>query len=511
MLDLLPRTVPVLACTATANDRVVDDVKTQLGEGLSVFRGPLARDGLALQVVGINAPAARLAWLAQTIPRLPGSGIVYCLTKRDVEAVAEWLRTQGLTAETYTGASEGRESIEQALLSNDVDVVVATSALGMGFDKPDLAYVIHFQAPGSVVAYYQQVGRAGRQLPSSYGVLLRGAEDTDIQDWFISTSFPTAEESAQVVAALEQHDGFMKLTELEAMVNVRPSRIELLMKNLEVDGIVVADGKKYQRTPRPFIYDAKRPAAITGLGRAEQVQMEEYGELESGCRMEFLAAALDDPYTEPCGVCDLCAGPALAGDFDPALAGEAAEFLRQRPVVISPRKQWPDRKHIPDSLQLLEGRALSRWGDGGWSELVKRGKQVDGHFDQRLVDALAGLIVGWHPDPKPTWITWVPSLNHTTLVPDLARRLGVALGLPTVAAVVKSKNTRSQKNMENSAQQLANIKGAFAVNEPLPRGPALLVDDIVDSRWTLSYVGSLLLLAGCDSVMPVVLSDSGHS
>lgn len=509
ILDLLPRTVPVLACTATANDRVVDDVIAQLGDGLRVFRGPLARAGLALQAIRLDAPAARLAWLAATVPSLPGSGIIYCLTKRDVDIVAQWLRAHGVTAEVYTGDSDDREAVEQALLSNAIDVVVATSALGMGFDKPDLAYVIHFQAPGSVIHYYQQVGRAGRQLPSSFGVLLRGAEDTDVQDWFIETAFPTATEAAQVLATLEQHDGFMRLTDLEARVNVKPSRIRLLMKNLEVEGAVVADGMKYQRTPRPFTYDSDRAEAITALRRAEQQQMLEYGALHTGCRMVFLGRALDDPHISPCGVCDLCADPPLPTGVDPSLAAEAAEFLRQRPVVIAPRKQWPDRSTIPADLRILEGRALSRWGDGGWSELVKRGKHVDGRFDPQLTEALADLVRRWHPDPS--WITWVPSLHHTDLVPDLARGLGTALGLPAVEAITKTRPTQPQKRMENSAQQLANIEGAFAVTGPLPPGPVLLVDDVVDSRWTMTYVGSLLRGAGCEAVLPVALTDSGSS
>ena len=511
LLDVLPRTVPVLACTATANDRVVEDVVAQLGDDLQVFRGPLARPGLALQVIDLQSPAARMAWLAQTLPSLPGSGIVYCLTKRDAETVAEWLNRHGVRALSYTGASEGREAIEQALLDNQLQVVVATSALGMGFDKPDLAYVIHFQSPGSVISYYQQVGRAGRQLETSVGVLLRGSEDTDIQDWFITTAFPTAAECEQVLDALENHDGFMKLTELEAAVNVKPTRIENLMKNLEVDGIVVADGKKYQRTPRPFSYDSAHTEAITALRRQEQEEMLHYGTLAVGCRMVFLGNALDDPDPSPCGICDLCSGTSLASATDQVLAREAAQFLRRRPVVIVPRKQWPDRRSIPTEYRVAEGRALCRWGDGGWSVLVKQGKQVDRHFDQQLVEALADLVRGWTPDPLPTWVTWVPSLTHPELVPDLAKRLAVELGLAAVEAVTKTRHTEPQKTMQNSAQQLANLRGAFSVVGGMPAGPALLIDDIVDSRWTMTFVGYLLREAGCEGVVPLALADSGQS
>jgi ATP-dependent DNA helicase RecQ len=303
----------------------------------------------------------------------------------------------------------------------------------------------------------------------------------------------------------------MKLAELEGQANIRRSRLELLLKNLEVDGVVVSDGRSYLRTARPYAYDEEHVLAITQLRRAEQRQMLDYGTLTSGCRMAFLTAALDDPEAEPCGICDLCSAPPLPTDFDAALAARAAAFLRRRPVVIEPRRMWPVRGTIPVDRRNVEGRALCRWGDGGWSEVVRRGKQVDGRFDQRLVSALAELVRGWQPHPDPAWVTWVPSLDHPVLVAELAASVGQVLGLPAVAAVVKVKATEPQKTMQNSAQQLANLTGAFAVVGPLPTGPVLLVDDIVDSRWTLTYVGSLLRDAGVEAVVPVALADSGPS
>ncbi|MGH9225432.1 MAG: RecQ family ATP-dependent DNA helicase [Acidimicrobiales bacterium] len=511
VLDVLPRTVPVLACTATANDRVVADVATQLGDGLTVFRGPLGRDGLALHVIDLEAPATRLAWLAANVPRLPRAGIVYCLTKRDADSATEWLKLHGIVASSYTADSDDREQIERSLLANAVDVVVATSALGMGFDKPDLPFVIHFQSPGSVITYYQQVGRAGRQLSSSMGVLLRGREDAEIQDWFITSAFPTADECAQVLAALEAHDGFMRLADLEAAVNVKRSRLLKLLKNLEVDGAIVAERMNYQRTPRPYVYDRARIEAITALRRQEQAGMATYGSLTSGCRMAFLRQALDDPQPARCGVCDLCAGPVLDSEVDPRLAAMAAQFLRRRPLEIEPRKNWPDRAQIPLGERIVAGRALCRWGDGGWSDLVQRGKQVDGRFDDDLVDALAALVRTWRPDPRPEWIPWVPSLNHPDLVASVVRRLATLLGLPAVDALVKTRPTAPQKTMQNSSQQLANVVGAFGVTDEVRSGPVLLIDDVVDSRWTMTHVGRLLRRCGCEAVLPLALADTASS
>lgn len=512
ILDLLPRNVPVLACTATANDRVVTDIILQLGNQLVVERGPLAREGLALHVIELPSPAQRMAWLAQVVPDLEGTGIIYCLTKRDARLVTEWLQANGIDAGCYTGDSDGREELEQQLLDNEVKVVVATSALGMGFDKPDLAFVIHFQSPGTPIAYYQQVGRAGRQLDRSLGVLLRGNEDVDIQDWFISRAFPTRQEAEQVVAALEARDGFTKLGELEGAVNVRPSRIELLMKNLEVDGAVVADGKRYQRTPTPWTYDDDRVEAITALRRDEQQQMLVYGSDDNDCRMAFLQRLLDDPNPGRCGLCDRCVESSLPLEADAVLSRSAVEFVRKRPVTIEPRKKWPNLSNIPKDLQIERGRALCRWADGGWGELVRKGKQDDLHFADELVIALADLVDGdWRPTPSPTWLAFVPSRRHPNLVADLADRLGDALGLPVCALVEKAKETEPQKEMENSARQLSNVQGAFEVREPIPDGPVLLLDDVVESRWTLTEIGSLLRKAGCSAVYPLALADAGAS
>ena len=184
----LPPNLRILATTATANDRVMDDLRVVLGPNLSVSRGDLQRPSVTLQTITLRDQAQRLAWLAQHLPQLTGRGIVYALTVRDANTVSAWLGSRGIVAPAYTGQSEDREALEQALLRNEVKALVATNALGMGFDKPDLAFVIHYQAPASVVAYYQQVGRAGRALDQAYGVLLSGREETELGDSFIEVS-----------------------------------------------------------------------------------------------------------------------------------------------------------------------------------------------------------------------------------------------------------------------------------------------------------------------------------
>ena len=510
VLDLLPAGVPVLCCTATANDRVVSDVTAQLGADFAPVRGPLARGGLRLHVLDKPSQAERLVWLASVVAELPGTGIVYCLTVADTERVADWLKSQGIAAVAYSGEGDDdhRRAVEQDLLANRVKVVVATSALGMGFDKPDLAFVIHYQAPGSPVAYYQQVGRAGRALPESWGILLRGAEDADIQDYFIDSAFPPAGLAQEAVDLLERGAVSMSTREILAEVNVRQGRLQNLLKILEVEGAVERDGSRWIRTLAPWAFDHDRVAAVTALRRVEQQQMRDYISTDQ-CRMRLLRGYLDDHDPEPCAICDNCTGESLDRAFDPSDVQPAVAFLRRSERFIEPRKQFPDGKRIAVEDRLEEGRALAVWGDSGWGRLVRRGKQQGGRFDEQLVTAARSLINDrWQPEPAPQWVAFVPSRRRPELVPDFARRLAQSLGLACMDVVEKVIDTEPQKTMQNGHQQYRNVRDAFEIAGGVPSGPVLLVDDMVDSRWTLTVVGLLLRDAGAGPVLPFALADT---
>jgi ATP-dependent DNA helicase RecQ len=512
VLRLLPRGVPVLCTTATANDRVVEDIVDQLGDGLDVVRGPLDRESLALGVVDLPEQAARLAWLARTIPTLPGSGIVYCLTVADTERVAGWLRSRGIEAVAYSGESDpdGRLLTEQALLDNEVKAVVATSALGMGFDKPDLTFVIHYQAPSSALAYYQQVGRAGRAVPHAAGIMLRGREDRDIQDYFIRTAFPPPTRTEQLVDFLEARAEPVTRSEIEAAVNARRTRIDAMLKILEVEGAVERLGGRYRRTLVPWAYDVDRAERVTALRREEQDAMVAYART-GGCRMAWLRGALDDAAADPCGRCDNCTGVPVDATLDPALVAAASAHLRAASRMIDPRRMWPSgalpsrKGKIPDELRLEPGRVLSVYGDGGWGTIVKLAKYHDHHYPDDLVEATVRLLGEWSPDPAPEWLTCVPSTSNPGLVPDFAGRVAAALGIELVDAVSRVRPGPPQKDMENSAQQLRNVHDAFEVTKA-PAGPVLLIDDIIDSGWTLTTVGVALREAGSGPVYPFALA-----
>ena len=509
ILDLLPRGVPVLCTTATANDRVVADIVDQLGRDLVVLRGPLDRESLALDVLHLPSQAERLAWLAQAIPTLPGTGIVYTLTVDDAHRTAAWLARNGVAARAYTGADpvDSRLEVEELLQRNDLKCVVATSALGMGYDKPDLSFVIHFQVPGSAIAYYQQVGRAGRALDLAYAIALVGHEDRQIQDYFINTAFPPRAHAEQVVAILADAADWMATRAIERDVNLRHSRLENMLKILEVEGVVERKAGKWRRTLTPWAYPEARVEAVTVARRREQERMREYLE-HSGCLMEFLRGELDDPTAAPCGRCARCVGQRLvAVEIDRELAREAVSFLRGRSLTLDPRKKWPDGKNIPADRRAEPGRILAHYGDGGWGTLVAEEKTAGAYSDE-LVLALADLISKRSFDPAVEWVTCVPSLRHPGLVPDVAARVAARLRLPFVLAVGKARETPPQKEMNNSAQQYANVQDAFSIVGPVRPAPVLLIDDIVDSGWTLTAIAALLRQTGSGPVHPMLLAQA---
>ncbi len=515
----LPRSVRVLATTATANNRVMQDLASVLGPNLEITHGDLNRGSLSLQTLCLPGQAERLAWLAEHIGSLEGHGIIYTLTVHDACTVADWLQSRGFNVHAYTGETgDRREGLEQALLRNEVKALVATTALGMGYDKPDLAFVIHYQMPGSVVAYYQQVGRAGRAIESAYGVMLCGDEDADIVDYFIKTAFPTRKEVAAVLAALEREPAGLSVPEIMCVVNISKGRIEktIALLSLESPAPVVKQGTKWQLTAGKLSDGFwARAGRLTALRRDEYRQMQEYARLPHGEHMTYLIRALDGD-ARSVGTPAL---PELPGTVSPALLQEAVAFLRRTNLPIDVRKKWPVggmpkyalKGVIPADEQAQPGRALCKWGDAGWGDLVRNGKYRHGRFDIELVEACMALLREWDPQPSPQWVTCVPSDRHPDLVPDFARRLAAAIRLPYYSVLARIGNRPEQKTMANSTFQARNLDGALALNgTALPSGPVLLIDDMVDSRWTFTVCAWLLRSNGSGEVWPLALSQTGY-
>ncbi|MEV4493630.1 DEAD/DEAH box helicase [Micromonospora coxensis] len=532
----LPDHTPVLATTATANARVTTDVAEQLSTGdgsdALVLRGTLDRESLRLAVLDLPSPAHRLGWLADHLDRLPGSGIIYTLTVAAAGETAEFLRSRGWSVASYTGQAEDadRRAAEQDLLDNKIKALVATSALGMGFDKPDLGFVVHLGAPPSPIAYYQQVGRAGRAVEHAEVLLLPGVEDAAIWRYFASLAFPPEEQVRAVLAALHT-DRPLSTQALEPLVDLRRARLELMLKVLDVDGAVRRVRGGWLATGEPWIYDEARLRRVAQARTAEQQAMREYADT-TGCRMRYLRECLDDTGAADCGRCDNCAGPLFTPEVSDAALSTAQTFLGRPGVQVPPKKLWPTgldavgvplKGRIPPAEQALPGRAVGRLSDLGWGgrlrALVGPGA-ADGPVPDDVAAAVVDVLKAWaHGDDpwprRPVGVVAVGSRTHPALVGSLAERIAAVGRLPLLGQVVPTGPTGAGGPRGNSAQRVRTLHDAFAVPADLADaltgldGPVLLVDDLVDSGWTMAMVARLLRRAGAPDVLPLALAVAG--
>ncbi|MGW4148745.1 RecQ family ATP-dependent DNA helicase [Streptomyces albogriseolus] len=543
MLSDLPEGVPVLATTATANARVTADVAEQLGTGGSsdalVLRGPLDRESLSLSVLRLPDAAHRMAWLADHLDQLPGSGIIYTLTVAVAEEVTAFLRRRGHVVASYTGRTENadRQQAEEDLLANKVKALVATSALGMGFDKPDLGFVVHLGSPSSPISYYQQVGRAGRGVRYAEVLLLPGKEDEAIWEYFASLAFPPEETVRRTLDVLARAERPLSLPALEPLVELRRSRLETMLKVLDVDGAVKRVKGGWIATGQPWTYDAERYAWVARQRAAEQQAMRDYVSA-TDCRMEFLQRQLDDEGAKPCGRCDNCAGARYTAEASAVALDAARADLGRAGVEVEPRRMWPTglptigvdlKGRIPAGEQAAQGRALGRLSDIGWGNRLRpllAPQAPDGPVPEDVARAAVGVLAdwakgpgGWAPgvddaQPRPVGVVTIASRTRPRLVQSLGAHIADTGRLPLLGTV-ESTGEQHQLPRSNSAQRLKALSGALTVPpelaEALARagGPVLLVDDYTETGWTLAVAARLLRRTGAQGVLPLVLAVQG--
>ncbi|GAA4526137.1 RecQ family ATP-dependent DNA helicase [Brachybacterium paraconglomeratum] len=557
--------VPVLATTATANSRVVADVAEQLGVqgpqgtdaegGVLTLRGPLTRASLRLGSLSLDDDRTRLSYLVEHLDQMPGSGIIYTLTVSAAEDLAELLDRPDRRVRAYTGRtdSEERAELERALKNNEVKALAATSALGMGFDKPDLGFVVHLGAPSSPVAYYQQVGRAGRATDTADVLLLPGREDRAIWEYFATASMPSQESASAVLSALASSDRPLSTPALEARVDVRRTPLELLLKVLAVDGAVQNVKGGWIATGTPWVYDGPRYEKVARARREEQQAMLEYERLESGdpqqCRMLFLARQLDDDTATPCGRCDVCAGPwypapgsgsagtgsAGASAAQDSAAAQVSALLERVGVPVTPRAQWPQgldrlgviddsgrtpRGNIPATQRAEEGRALARSSDLGWAGLLRQvlrtdeeGRPVDSEVPDALGRRIVEVLAAWDWEQRPAAVVAIPSLTRPHLVSSLAAGIANVGRLADLGQLGLAPGAEPLRAGGNSAFRLADLWDRFVVTEELQQrleeqegAPLLLVDDSISSRWTMTVAARALRRAGSGPVLPLALA-----
>jgi ATP-dependent DNA helicase RecQ len=531
LLETLPGDIPVLATTATANARVTRDVAEQLGAGthddVLVLRGPLDRESLRLAVVTLPTAHQRLGWLAANLANgaLPGSGIIYTLTVAAAYETAAFLRDQGIDVAGYSGRDDQDQRLraEDDLLANRVKALVATSALGMGFDKPDLGFVVHLGAPQSPVAYYQQIGRAGRGVERAEVVLLPGREDRDIWAYFASLAFPPERQVRATLGALADAARPLSSAALETRVDLSRGRLETMLKVLDVDGAVQRTAGGWAATGRPWAYDTERYERVAGERTREQRAMLAYQATDE-CRMEYLRRELDDPAAESCGRCDNCTGRPWLADVPDANAEAARQRLLRPGVEVEPRKMWPTGMKdlgidatgkIPAGITAAPGRALGRLTDIGWGSTLRSLLAQDAPDEPvtgQVADAVVKVLAAWEWEQRPTAVITLPSRTRPALIASLGERIAAIGRLPYLGALAYTTNDGSGARRHNSAQRLQSLWHAFAVPDDLRDaiashpGPVLLIDDRIETGWTLTVAAKLLIEAGAPAVMPLVLA-----
>ena len=505
---------PVLATTATANNRVTDDVAGQFGPATVVLRGSLSRTSLRLSVIGGLGPLERYAWVDGALGVLAGSGIVYVPTVADTTRMAGFLATRGHRVAPYSGRLEAREreQVEDALRANRLKAVVATSALGMGYDKPDLGFCLHVGSPDSPVAYYQQIGRAGRAIERAEAVLLPAETDERLWRFFATSSIPDPDAIDLVLGVLGDRGEAMTVPSLESITGVRRGRLESLLKIVGVEGAVERVAGGWRATGVPYVYDEAKWRAIRAARASEADLMRSYaGGL--GCLMEFLQRALDDPDPGPCGQCSVCSGvlPAQGLDIDPESLEAARVYLRGADVTIEPRKRWPGSQAVGRKGSILgasPGRALTFADTPGWGEAATAVAGPDDPLTEDIVRGMVAVLTRWRDSwtSRPVAVVPMPSRHHPRLIGDLARRIADVGRLPLIDAL-EVRGSRPPDGLSSASRAEALLSGlAVRAGVDLPAaGPVLLVDDSYRSGWTMTVAAALLREAGVEEVMPLVV------
>lgn len=518
---LAPQT-PVLATTATANARVTEDVARQLGEATLVLRGPLARRSLQLNVLPSLSPLSRYAWVAHKLPALPGSGIVYALTVTDAERMVDGIRAvQGADypVAAYTGKldPDTRSRLEDALLANEIKALVATSALGMGFDKPDLGFVVHVGSPPSPVSYYQQVGRAGRAIDHAVVALLPSESDSGVWDYFATATIPDPRQMEQVLTALaadESGEG-MSAIALEASTGLRRTRIDLMLKQLAVDGAVERVDGGYRATGAPWHYDGAHYDGIVATRRREADIMRAYTRGER-CLMQLLTQSLDDPESAPCGRCSVCLGYVPDGLADPVpqnTARDVAGALRSQSQILEPRKMWPGgdsgrKGRIAPGLAAEPGRVLVFGDAPEWAGVLDAARDGDRAAIAELGDAAVSILTRW----KDSWRARpevVVALNTGGSLPvdDIAAHLARVGRLDSAALPPPSSSApgRDASGAQEAAYWLGSVTVDDATISAVRGRSVLLVVDRSGTGWSVTVAAAVLREAGAAVVLPLLV------
>lgn len=521
IIKILPPNIPVIATTATANNRVVDDIKSQLGNNTKIIKGSLMRESLIIQVIKMKSQIDKMAWLLDNIGKIQGSGIIYCLTKRDCDRVASILENNGINAAAYYSGLSKEICLEreQQLMGNKIKVLVATCKLGMGFDKGDISFVIHYNSPGNVIRYYQEIGRAGRKIDKAFAIMLVGEEDKEISKYFMENACPSRQQMEKVLNVIENSKYGITKSNLISKINLNSKRIEQCIKLLELHHIIGISDSKYIRNPmKSYDYNIFRSDEIRTIRNEELEAMDIYIETKS-CYMSFIANQLDDKSLRSCGKCTNCSNEKYFDQTTTEINKEIVKnYIQNVSLKIKIKKVWPagtlreTKMNIPKIEQNELGRVLSNYGDIGLGKFVEEDKYKNNNFRSELVTATIDIIENkWEGIDHIDAVAAVPSLRRPKLVKEFAEKIANKLQVPFLDIIRKPNQTEEQKYMENSSMQAKNAYYAFKIDTIVKYENILLIDDMVDSGWTLTVCGALLKRSGASKVFPYALASTAKN
>lgn len=509
VVALLPKHIPILGTTATANDNIINDIKKQL-PNFRTQKGPLIRKSLNIQVIKLRKNSEKLAWLIDNLPLMEGTGIVYASTIAATRNISAFLNLNGINSLDYSGQSENREEIEYSFLKNKFKVIVATNALGMGFDKEDVGFVIHYHSPDSIASYYQQIGRAGRNLDNAFVVLLKGDEDDKIQEHFIETSLPKATEIQDVLDLFDEHLE-LRVKQIEMKLNMKRSIIQKCIDYLMITSAIYKEKSIYRRGLNKYVLDQEGFLRVKASKYKELEDINTFINIDT-CYMRYISDSFDDPFAEDCGKCCNCIGEPIFNPIPSKKSLIASErYIRGAHQTIYPRKQFPirynDITRIKPELQNETGFALCYYNDSGYGEYVREDKEKNGSYREELVSETVLLINKMAIINNDTIIMYVPSLRRPNLVEEFAHKVGAKLNVEVRDSIVKTIDSPEQRFMQNSIRQFENVKDAYqVVDDTINERNIILIDDVCDSRWTLTYIGYELKQKGANKVYPYAIA-----
>lgn len=487
--------VKVLGLTATANDKTEEDIKLQLASGhqqIQVHRESMDRPNIQLTAFRAHGIAEKLFMAEQLVNQLAGDGLIYCATRENTELVAEYLQKKKINAVAYHAGfdADAKRRLQHEFTHGKYKVIAATNALGMGIDKADLRFIIHFDVPGSITAYYQEVGRSGRDGLPAHGILLFDSVDKKIQEHFIHSAQPTPEDFQNILCAIKNASAAPKLTEIKRLVGMHPTIVTVVIAELVEQGYLQ---KAQQHGAQVYlITDKKEEPNLERYHNQYQIKTGEleamlnYGEQKNKCRMMILRQVLGDQNARACGHCDVCSQSLLSITADPIKVHVIDDWLTQRTVQTNSVWQYS----ISSGVAIFDGKLRSPLFIQFMKERTQN-SEISAELLALIRKQVALLAEQYHisciiPIPSRTWI----------MRDQFAQLIADQIKVPVLSDYLywREMPEARQGELLNNDQRRHNVNNKMTakLQQKIPGGDILLLDDYTGSGATIKEAARVL-------------------